>query len=934
VHGGCFESALRSPIVTRRQRIVGIDLGTTHTVVAWVGADEATSAVPAAARICAISELVSAGEIEQRPLLPSFLYAPLPGENVADTWNDSPWVIGDYARRRGQEVPGRLISSAKSWLCHAAVDRTAAILPWGDDAEGIERISPLEASARILLHVKRAWNEAYPNHPLEDQQVVLTVPASFDQAARELTLRAARQAGLSVRLVEEPQAAFYDYLARAGLASLEPLLGSGSEALVLVCDVGGGTTDLSLIRVTRTEKHVLELTRVAVGRHLLLGGDNMDLALAHVCEARLVEPPARLEPQRFAELVQRCRVAKEQLLSDDSVDSMPINLLGSGSALVGSTLSTRLTKNEVEKVVLDGFFPVAGRDARPERRRSGILAFGLPYEQDPAITRQMASFFARHAPDAGGPRALLLNGGVFHSARIAERLLEALGSWQSPPPELLSQPDPDLAVARGAVVYGLALAGRGLRIGGGAAHGYYIGLEGRERRAVCVVPRGAKEGERHLAAGRVFALRLGQPVRFELYGSDSGPVHAPGQVVTLDDEHFEALPPLARTIETSEQGAEELAVEVEGELSAIGTLELGCVEAKPSAADTPAEPRHFRLAFELRGAEGELQPRASERPRDSLRPQSRRLDQGYEAIQRVFGKGRSDVKPRETKDLLRELERLLGERRSWTAELSRSLFDVIAPKHRARKRSADHERVYWMLAGFCLRPGWGNPLDVQRIALIAPLFSEGLTFGGEQRGWQQFFIAWRRVAGGLTDSMQRMQREHVDPFLAPRDAQLKKPKGFKPEPLFEMLELASCLERVPVERRAELGQWVVERTFTGRDPRLWAVLGRIGARVPAYASLHHVVSPRVAERWLDHLLREKWEEVPTAPHAAVQMARMTGDRARDVSDAVRREIAARLERAGARADWIRAVLEPLPVEDAERAEFFGEELPVGLRLVE
>jgi molecular chaperone DnaK (HSP70) len=911
----------------RRQRIVGIDLGTTHTVVAWVGADEEAAEV----RMFSISELVSPGEIEPRPLLPSFLYAPLPGETVADAWNDAPWVIGEYARKRGQEVPGRLIASAKSWLCHGAVDRTAAILPWGagEEAERLQRISPLEASAKILLHVKRAWDDAYPNHPLEEQQVVLTVPASFDQVARELTLRAARHAGLSVRLVEEPQAAFYDYLARAGLASLEPVLGERNEALVLVCDVGGGTTDLSLIRVTRTDKSGLELTRVAVGRHLLLGGDNMDLALAHVCEARLVDPPGRLDAQRFAGLVFACRSAKEHLLSPDAADSAPIHLLGSGSALVGATLSTRLEKSEVERVVLDGFFPLAGPDARPERPRSGIVAFGLPYEKDPAITRHIASFFARHAPEAGAPQALLLNGGVFHSSRIVDRLRDTLGAWGGPAPVLLPQADPDLAVARGAVVYGLALAGRGLRIGGGAAHGYYVGLEGRERRAICVVPRGAKEGERHVAAGRVLALRLGQPVRFELFGSDSGPVHAPGEVVALDDEHFEALPPLATTIEKTEPGAEELAVEIEGELSAIGTLELGCVEANASA-----EPRHFRLAFEPRGAEGEIQPRASERPRDSLPPRSRRLDQGYEAIQRVFGKGRSDVKPRETKDLVRELERLLGERRGWTAELSRSLFDVIAPKHRARKRSADHERVYWMLTGFCLRPGWGHPLDVQRIALIAPLFSEGLTFGGEVRGWQQFFIAWRRVAGGLTDSMQSTQREYIDPFLAPREVQLKKPKGFKPEPLFEMIELGSCLERVPAERRAGLGQWVVERTFTGRDPRLWAALGRIGARVPAYASLHHVVSPRIAERWLDHLLREKWEEVPTAAHAAVQMARMTADRARDVSESVRREIAARLERARAKQEWIRAVLEPLPVEEAERAEFFGEELPVGLRLVE
>jgi hypothetical protein len=480
-------------------------------------------------------------------------------------------------------------------------------------------------------------------------------------------------------------------------------------------------------------------------------------------------------------------------------------------------------------------------------------------------------------------------------------------------------------VARGAVIYGRALQGRGLRIGGGSAHGYYLRVEGAAERAVCVVPRGSKEGERHLAAVPL-ALQLGRPVRFDLFASDAGPVHAPGQLVAIDDERFERLPSVATSFEGDTAGAvEEIRVGLAGELTPLGTLDLACVEAGAGG-------RSFRLAFELRGAEPALSRRATSLPPP---PRSRaRLDEAAEAIQRVFGKGRSDVKPRETKDLFRELERLLGERVAWTTEVTRTLFDVVASKHRARRRSADHERVYWMLTGFCLRPGFGHPLDPGRIALVEPLFSEGLAFADEARGWQQFFIAWRRMCAGLSERTQGAIRKLVDPHLAPAELKLAKPKGFKPLAYDEMLELASFLERVPAQLRTTLARYVLERTWTARDPRLWAAIGRIGARVPAYASAHHVIAPNDAERLLDHLLREKWDEMPSAPRAAMQLARVTGDRARDVAESVRREVQSRLERHGARADFIRAVSEYVPVEEADRLENFGEQLPVGLRLLD
>ena len=926
---------------TSSRLTIGIDLGTTHAVVAW-----ARTAAAQTPEVFPVPQWVARGEVGERPLLPSFLYAPVAEEAQSDPWQDSPWIIGEHARRRGREVPGRLVASAKSWLCHAAVDRTAAILPWGtEDASDVPRVSPVEASERLLRHLKKAWDQARPEHPLDRQQVILTVPASFDQAARELTLEAARQAGLTVRLLEEPQAAFYDAMQRIGSAELGRLAERcGGRASVVVCDVGGGTSDFTLIQLARTRDDVLRVTRTAVGRHLLLGGDNMDLALAHLCEPRLAGSSERLGPQRFAQLVAACRAAKERLLGPEPPAQIPVAVAGTGSALVGATLRTELGRDEVQQVVLEGFFAPAARDSKPGRQRSGLVGFGLPYERDPAITRHLASFLTRHAPETKTPDALLLNGGVFRSKSVVRRLVEVVGSWGDQAPEVLAELDPDLAVARGAVTFGLAVSGHGITIGGGAPHGYYVGLEAQqggraatERRAICVVPRGAKEGERHVARAHPLALRVGRAVRFDLFASDTGKAHAPGEIVQLDEDRFHRLPPVTMSFdsETTEQSGE-VGVALEGELSAIGTLELACVETEPGQR----EPRHYRLAFELRAAQSNAVGAVSSENGPTPRPSERarmargRLDAAHEAIDRVFGKRRQDVKTRETKDLVRELERLLGPRHSWTTDVTRGLFDAVLSGRKARRRSPDHERVFWMIAGFCLRPGFGHPRDRERIASLAPLFREGLSFGQESRGWQQFFIAWRRVAAGLSEAMQAEIRAKLDPFLAPSESKLKKPKGFKPLAPEELLELASWLERVPAERRGLLGRWILERTWTDRDPRLWSAIGRLGARVPIYASVHHVVPPRTVERWLDHLLREKWNEMPSAAAAALQLARVTDDRARDVSPAVREEVAKRLEQVGARAEWIEAVRELVPVAATERADLYGEDLPVGLRLLE
>lgn len=918
--------------------VVGIDLGTSHTALAW-----AACTAQAELRQLAISQWVGGRRRGQHVLLPSVLYAPLPGELPGLDSAREVWVTGDYARVRSQETSGRSVASAKSWLCHTGVDRTGPILPWGgDEALGVAKLSPLEASRRILEDLMCAFAEQNPGVELRELAIVLTVPASFDQTARKLTVAAAEQAGLRVRLLEEPQAAFYEYLSGHS-RELLALIERHGPSDILVCDIGGGTTDLSLIDVRLGPAGALDFRRTAVGRHLLLGGDNMDLAVARRAQHKLGD--IALDAGKFGQLLLAARNAKEVLLERDGPPAHTLRLLGSGADLLGGGLTVELTRSEVQELVLDGFFPVTQPGELPEARRSGLTTFGLPYEREPAITRHIRQFLVRHA--AGRmPRGVLLNGGASRPAVVRERLSECLRGWGAGDVELLSSPDPELAVCRGAVRYGLSLNGFGPRIEGGTAEGYYVavdvaGASSGARQALCVVPRGAKEGERHVVGTQRFELTMGRPARFELYSSDTA-AHAPGTLVDLDAE-FQALSPL--TAEPRLEGVPSdtrVQVQLEGELSAVGTVELGCTlvaDLRDEAPRSGAElgPR-FSLAFELTPSAPASRATAAARP---AQPPARaasglaraRYLAAEEAISRVLGKGRKDVAAREVKDLLRTLERTLGPRRDWDLELNRKLADLVLEGGRARLRSEDHERVFWMLAGYCLRPGFGHALDAQRISQLWPAFGQGVTNRESERVWQQFWIAWRRVAAGLDEGMQSRIRELLDTVLAPAELKLKKPKAFRPLAPSELLELASHLERVEASRRAELGRWLLERTWSDRDPRLWTHIGRIGARVPTYASAHYALSGVIVERWIEQLLRERWSEVATAAASAVSLGRVTGDVVRDVSAKLRGEVVVALKRVGAPEPWQRALIEHVPVTGAEREEQLGDDLPLGLRLI-
>ncbi|WP_338679207.1 Hsp70 family protein [Janthinobacterium sp. TB1-E2] len=909
--------------------LVGIDLGTTNTVVAYADANDTQTGI----ELLPIEQLVAPGEVGARPLLPSLRYHPAAGELAAGDLQ-LPWpqqdvehaVLGVLARQLGAQVPGRLVTSAKSWLSHANVDRQAPILPWGADAD-VAKVSPVAASASYLAYVRAAWNHRFPHAPLEKQELVLTIPASFDEGARALTLEAARMAGLpTLRLVEEPQAAFYDYLQRRRATLRDDL---ADTRRILVCDVGGGTTDFSLIDVAFDDDGEPQLTRSSVGNHLILGGDNMDLALAHLVETRMaagVEGGMKLSAARLSQLMERCRAAKELLLSQDAPDKATVTLLGGGSRLIGGSRSADVTREEVAAMVVDGFFPKVELTETAKKGRAGIVEFGLPYAQDAAITRHLASFLQQH--QGALPDTLLLNGGVFRADALARRLAETMAHWRGQPLTILHNDNPDVAVARGAVAYALARRGQAPRIGGGSPRSYFLvlGEAGKDHRAVCILPRGSASGEEIRLTERLFALRLGRPVRFHLATSlfEAGTPPQLGEIVDLDAGEYLRLPPLASVLQAESGDKRDITVQLATVMTEVGTLEVHCV------AEADAGQR-WLLEFQLRAGK-------EEQGDGEAQAVSPRIKEAIEKIERIFGGKAQKVETKEVRQLRQHLERGLGGRESWDTPLLRQLFDALMLRARGRRRSAEHERVWLNLTGYCLRPGYGDTLDPWRIEQLWALFDTGVQHHKDNQVCAEWWTLWRRVAGGLSTEQQLRL---LDDFAFNLQADAAQ-RGSRPVILVngsddDMLRLGASLERIPGAYKAEVGAWLIKRLEkAGREAAdtntLWA-LARVGARQPFHGSAHEVVDSATVADWLHVLLALDWKKTEPAAFAATHLARMTGDRSRDIGDELRATILARLKAVGAPPLWQAMVSEVTQLDEANTKRMLGEALPPGLKLI-
>lgn len=585
---------------------IGIDLGTTHCVLSYT--DLQTDEDTPEQQVFAIPQLVAAGQVEARDALPSFAFFPheaqFDQQQLPLPWTQSHNLIGSFARDLGAKTPDRVISSAKSWLCHSEIDRRGAILPL-EAPEDVAKRSPYEVSRFFLEHLKNAWNNQYPEAPIAEQQLVITVPASFDPAARELTVDAARDAGLhQATLLEEPQAALYSWIAQSGEQWREQV---NVGDVILVVDIGGGTTDLSLIAVTE-EDGSLQLNRVAVGDHILLGGDNMDITLAHVVAQKLAQQGQRLQPWQISGLAHACRHAKETLLAENDTQSVPLVVPSRGSSLMGGSLRAELTREEVNNVLIDGFFPQVDVHAQVQRRaRAALSTVSLPYEQDPAITRHLASFLTKqkfatqnlqgteqpHDANFLHPTAILFNGGVAKAGNVIARITDTVNQWlandNASPLKSLEGIDVDQAVAKGASYYAQVRIGNGVRIRGGTAAAYYVGIESAmpaipglapPMEALCLAPFGMEEGTQAQLPAQTFALTVGEPVRFKFYESKVRRDDVSG--VRLDywqDEELSELPEIEVTLHSEHhQAGQTVNVQLQAAINELGTLVLNAIE--------------------------------------------------------------------------------------------------------------------------------------------------------------------------------------------------------------------------------------------------------------------------------------------------------------------------------------------------------------------
>ncbi len=892
--------------------IVGIDLGTTNCAVAYV--DTAKESLPVA--VFAVPQLVEPGVVKSDQLLPSFMYLAA-GPEIPEGSLDLPWasrrdfVVGTLARVLGGRAPGRLVNSAKSWLCHGRVRRTQPILPWGAE-DDVPKRSPVAVQAAYLGHIRDAWNHSMRHAPLEHQELVITVPASFDEIARHLTLAAAKLAKLeNVRLLEEPQAAFYTYLALHEETWQEELAPGEN---VLVCDVGGGTTDFSLIGISQGRVGPV-FTRRAVGDHILLGGDNMDLALARLCETKL--GGGTLDLATFSTLLAQVRDAKEALLAEHGPDTRPVTIQGRGRSVVGGTRTVTLERDEVTSLLLERYFPLEDLQDDPDDAPGDAGEFGLPFAREEAVTRHLASFIRRHAVDeASAPAHVLFNGGVMVPEVLQNAVAAAVEKLSGRKVARLPADRLFLAVAYGAAYFGRTRHGLGLKIRAGSPRAYYVGVATeRGEKALCVMPRGAaEEGTGSYTSAEMFHVAANSPVSFTVYGA-SARDDVPGEFI--DPKDLTALPPVRTILRYGRKGTTvEVPVGVRVELTEIGTLDLWC--------ETGKEGQKWRLEFAIDADEGAAAAATAGAGVTETVPHEV-IAQAGRVLRECFGAQRTIEPP----TIMAALERTTAlEREKWPTGLLRPLWDVLITMPDGRELGPHYEGRWLNLCGYVLRPGCGDALDPWRIGRLWRLFGKGPQFREKAESRVEWWILWRRVAGGLDEEKQLEVYGHLN-------AKLVKERGETPtaHETAEMWRAAASLELLAAEKREDLGSALLSRIEGGQgQPGELFALARLGAREPLYAPVDTVVPPKAVVKWVRRLLAIRWPKGFAPEHALIHMARYTGDRARDLPEDLREEIADRVGRIEGGKALAESLFQVKALTAQDERRVFGDTLPLGLRI--
>ncbi len=925
--------------------VVGVDLGTTNSAVAFVD----TEAKAWQVQVFPVPQLVAAGEVEARETLPSFHFQPTAGQAKEGAlrlpWSRNPpaYAVGGFARDEGLKTPGRLIASAKSWLCHSGVDRTAQLLPW-QGAEDVERLSPVEVTARYLAHIRDAWDAKFPSDLLAEQQLVITLPASFDEVARELTVQAAAQADLPrVVLIEEPQAAFYAWVYKHA-DDWQQRISPGQK--ILVCDIGGGTSDFTLIRVQASDGddgQQVQFHRVAVGEHLILGGDNLDLTLAHHLEQRISEGK-KLPTQQWEVLVRSCRRVKETLLGEDPPEQLTVHVAGGGSKLIGSGVQAEVGRDEAVELLVDGFLPRVALTERPSELQSGFQEFGLPYAADHGITRYLAAFLTAHRHtgaaavepedhDAARPDVVLVNGGFFASPVLRERLLDVVSEWFQPAdspwrPQVLDNDRLDLAVARGAAYYGMVRRGEGVRIAANLARSYYIGVEHEQHSAVCLVPGDAEPGQEIELADIPFHLTISEPVEFPLFVSSTRLTDRPGELITIDREQLRPLPHIRtvlRAARKSEKG--QVPVHLHSRLTEIGTIDLWCSEV--------GKDRSWRLQFDIRSAtQTDVAAHESAAESEGFVDESQwHACRGL--ITGVFAEGAEDDPAGLMKRLSKTLE---TDKSQWPTSVLRRIWETLMELESGRRRTPAHESRWLNLLGYALRPGYGFAVDDWRVAETWRRVRGKLTYPASNN---QALILWRRLAGGLSRGQQLAIAE---PALAAIRALHRRFTGgshrggdssLNPAESVEIWRLLGSLELLAVPLKHEMGDMILallpkRKVQKVRGALVWT-LGRLGQRVPVYGPLNTVVPQTKAAKWLEALLQQD-EGGAIDLLAMMQLARRTNDRHRDLPESLRQRTVDWMGAHNGPEHLVNLVRDGGTLDHEEQNQIVGEALPKGLRI--
>ncbi|HVJ80504.1 MAG TPA: Hsp70 family protein, partial [Planctomycetia bacterium] len=793
-----------------------------------------------------------------------------------------------------------------------------------------------------LKHLRDAWNHEFaslgPKAQLQKQRVVLTVPASFDEAARELTVEAAQAAGFeNMTLLEEPQAAFYDWMRRK-----DPKPLAVGDVCVVV-DCGGGTTDFSLIAVSE-RKGQPEFERLAVGEHLLLGGDNIDFAIARHVE-QVVSPGRRLDPSQWGNLVQACRLAKEVSLAPDGPPRLTVSVMGRGSKVIGQTLKCDLERTMIRQIALDGFLPFVPFDEEPKVAARGALQeFGLPYVSDPAITRHLAAFLRQHAAqmseasgdeaNASRPAAVLFNGGVFNAQSCRDRIIGTLQAWFGTDwkPRILELDSLDLAVARGAAYYAWAKESGAKRIKSGAARSYYVGLGGgtvKGKTAVlCLVPHGLEEGKTLQIEKPQLELRVGEPVSFPLFASTIRPKDRAGQVVNILPGQMHELPALQTVLRRGKRaGGATIAVRLEATLTEIGTLDLFC-----AARDGNAK---WKLQLQARSESAPGgDPGAAQGDGDAgaVAVAESWSEEELGAAEGALKTALSGSDTLKLDQLPKTLESALGiSRLEWPGGLLRALWEPLRLLAKKREISPEHESRWMNLAGFFLRPGRGDRLDPFRIEQLWKLCPAGPVHDKSDRAWTEYWILYRRAAGGLDANRQMELANRLVPLAAP--GAKKPPRRVGAAEYGEAWRTLASLERLPAALKTQLGRELLSRLPETPHFLFW-VMGRLGARIPTSGPLNETVSREEVHVWIDQLMNVPARLAGEWSFCLAQLGRMSGDRARDIDDDLRARLIDALQRANAKPEWIRMLEEMVELEGADVGKLLGDSLPPGLRLMQ